>query len=149
MTDESPTEPSVIFLEINQRPPGHGGSWGAALASGIDYPALHMLSALGAGQQFCALSQPYAKAPWWVDTEFINSPIGGTYDGGDVSHELAETHLDVMSSVHYGNCYYQREEAVSDSPARIALFVVASSSSRGQVLKISQKIREAVNVRVT
>ncbi len=142
-------EPSAFLLEINERPPGHGGSWGAALAYGIDYPGLHMLGALRETARIQALGKPFASgARQWVDTVFVNSEAGGIYDGGDLGQELREKRPDLMAHVHYCNTYYEKGEAVTDSPARIALFVVTSTVSRKAVLEIAKQVRETVEVKM-
>ncbi|RYO84816.1 hypothetical protein DL762_005477 [Monosporascus cannonballus] len=142
-------EPSVFLLEINQRPPGHGGTWGTALSYGLDYPALHMLCALGERERYRALSQPFASgAVQWVNSVFINAEAGGIYEGGDVCQELRDTRPDLMEYVQYCNCYYEKGEAVTDSPARIALFVVASPTGKQKVLQIAQEVRDAVEVKM-
>ncbi|GIJ87961.1 hypothetical protein Asppvi_006877 [Aspergillus pseudoviridinutans] len=140
---------SVFLLEINQRVPGHGGSWGTALAYGLDYPAIYMLGALNEKERFRSLSIPFAKgAQQWVDSVFINSEKAGVYDGDDVCRELRKQRPDLMAHVHYSNCYYGNGETITDSPARIALFVVTSRESRRQVLEISKEIRQSVEVKV-
>ncbi|KAK5991815.1 ATP-grasp enzyme fsqD [Cladobotryum mycophilum] len=142
-------EPIVFLLEVNQRPPGHGGSWGAALSSGIDYPALHIICALQDKERYRALSQPFANgAVQWVDSVFINADAGGIYDGYDVCQELQEKRPDLFEYVKYCNCYYDHGEEVTDSPARIALFVVASPISRQKVLEIAKEVRQEVVVKM-
>ncbi|EAW14284.1 uncharacterized protein ACLA_073190 [Aspergillus clavatus NRRL 1] len=142
-------DPSAFLLEINQRVPGHGGSWGTALAYGIDYPAIYMLGALNEKQRFRSLSVPFANgAPQWVDSVFINSDQAGVYDGDDVCQDLRKRRPDLMTHVQYSNCYYGNGETITDSPARIALFVVASHESRQKVLEISKEIRQWVEVKV-
>lgn len=141
--------PSAFLLEINQRVPGHGGSWGTALAYGLDYPAIYMLGALNEKERFRSLSIPFANgAQQWVDSVFINSEKAGVYDGDDVCQDLRKQRPDLMAHVHYSNCYYDNGETITDSPARIALFIVTSRESRQKVLEISKEIRQSVEVKV-
>ncbi|KAL1885858.1 hypothetical protein Plec18167_001354 [Paecilomyces lecythidis] len=142
-------DPSVFLLEINQRVPGHGGSWGTALAYGLDYPAIYMLSALTEKDRVRSLSVPFTNgAQQWVDSVFINSEKEGIYGGGDVCQGLREQRPDLAAHIHYSNCYYNNGETVTDPPARIALFVVTSRESRQKVLELSKEIRRLVEVKV-
>lgn len=148
-TEAEAVEPEAFLLEVNERPPGHGGSWGTSLAYGIDYPALHMLCALGARERFRALSQPFVSgASQCVNCVFINSETRGIYAGGNVCRQLEEERPDLMAHVHCCNTYYEKGDTVTDSPARIALFVVALRAGRQAVLEISRQIREAVEVKM-
>jgi hypothetical protein len=111
------SEPSAFLLEIKQRVPGYGGSWGAALAYGIDYPALYMIKALDERERFRALAQPFASgAQQWVDSVFINPAVAGVFDGEDVCQELAAKRRVLMAHVHYSNCYYKKGELVQTHP---------------------------------
>ncbi|KAI0872486.1 hypothetical protein GGS24DRAFT_467228 [Hypoxylon argillaceum] len=137
--------PSPFLLEINARPPGHGGSWGASLAYGIDYFALHMLSAMGDKDRFLALAQPFRNgACQWVDSVFINVRAAGIYAGGDLCQELRDKRPDLMAHVHYCTTYYKRGEAVQVSPARVALFMVVSSEGREALLRVATQIRNVL-----
>jgi hypothetical protein len=142
-------DPSAFLLEINQRVPGHGGSWGTALAYGIDYPALYMLCALGERDRFRTLAVPFASgARLWVDSIFINTDAAGIFEGGDAGEELKAKRPDLMEHVHYHNTYYEKGEEVTDVPARVALFMVTSQESRKELLEIAQQVRDNVEVKV-
>lgn len=145
-----PTEDASLFLlEVNQRPPGHGGSWGTAMSYGVDYPLLHMLCALRQPERYAAASHPFANgAVQHADSVFVNSDISGTYVGGNLMEELKATRPDLAKYVQYSNTYYDQGEEVADAPARIALFVIATKESRRKTLEISKELRAAIEVEV-
>jgi len=133
----APTQSASLFLlEVNQRPPGHGGSWGTAMSYGIDYPLLHMLCALRQSERYAAAAHGFASgAIRHVDSVFVNSHVNGVYVGGDLMEELKTSRPDLANYVQYSNTYYDPGEEIADSPAR-------------RVLEISRELREAVVVRV-
>lgn len=142
-------KPSIFLLEVNQRPPGHGGSWGTAVSYGIDYPVLHMFCALREPEYYKSLCRPFRRgAVQHVNSLFINSATNGIYQGEDVCRELRKQRPDLAQFVQYCNCYYEKGESVTDSPARVALFVVASPVSREKVLEVSRELRNTVRVKV-
>lgn len=145
-----PSEDASLFLlEVNQRPPGHGGSWGTAMSYGIDYPLLHMFCALRQPERYAAAAHPFARgAVQFVDSVFVNSDTSGTYVGGNMMEELTATRPDLAKYVQYSNTYYDQGEAIADSPARIALFVIATKESRRKTLEISKELRAAIEVKV-
>ena len=148
--DNRPTkEPSVFLLEVNQRPPGQGGSRGTAVCHGVDYPGLYMLCALEEQQRYRALSCAFPNgAIQWVNSVFINAEAAGIYDGGNICQELRDARPDLMEHVQYCICYYEKGQRIKVSPARIALFVVASPISRQHVIETAQEVRETVVVKM-
>ncbi|KAK5997487.1 ATP-grasp enzyme fsqD-like protein [Cladobotryum mycophilum] len=123
---------------------------GTPVSYSIDYPTLHMFYALRELKQYQALSRPFEQgAVQHVDSVFINSDTNGTYTGGGLYAELKEQRPDLIEYVQHCNTCYENGEAISDLPARIALFVVASPISRREVLEISHELRAAVKVWVT
>lgn len=137
-------KPTYFLLEINQRPPGHGGFSATKYTYGIDYLALYSLCALGEKERVVALSQPFhmpGGAQYWCDSVFINAERPGIYNGGDIPQKVRELCPNLMEEVIFSACYYQNGDVVSDDPPRIALFVVASKVSRSYVRNIAQKIR--------
>lgn len=142
---QSMSRPSWFLLEVNQRPPGHGGFSSTKWVHGIDYMALHSLCALGQKDRVKALSQPFAFFPGgaqgWCDSVFINAEKPGIYDGEDIPKQVAEQRPDLMETVCFSACYYQHGETVLDDPPRIALFVITSKISRLDVRQRAQKLR--------
>lgn len=144
-----PTGPSAFLLEVNQRPPGQGGSRSTAVAHGVDYPGLYMLCALQEKERYRALSCAFPSgAIQWVNSVFINTEKAGIYDGDNVCRELSGTRPDLMEHVQYCICYYVNGQHIKVSPARVALFVVSSSISRQRVIEIAREIRKTVVVKM-
>ena len=138
-------EPSYFLLEINQRPPGHGGMSATKWVHGIDYLALYSLCALADRERVTALSQPFAfteGVQGWCDSVFLNASNAGIYDGEDIPAIMRVKHSDLMKEVVYSACYYHNGDQVFDDPPRIALFVVASKLGRLHVRQVAQKLRE-------
>jgi len=138
-------ESDCFLIEINVRPPGHGGFTASKWAYGIDYLGLYSLCALRADEQMMALAQPYAfaeGAQGWCNTVFINAEKPGIFNGEDIPQQVSKIRPDLMAYVAFGVCYYKRGDVVTDNPPRIALFVVTSHSGRKHVRDVAQAIRE-------
>ncbi|MCJ1403003.1 hypothetical protein MMC11_006225 [Xylographa trunciseda] len=137
-------DPSYVLMEINQRPPGHGGFSSTRQTYGIDYMALYSLCALGAKERVQALSQPFAYtggAQCWTDSIFLNADKAGIYNGGDIPAQLQTLRPDLMAYVCFSACYYKYGDVVLDDPPRIALVIVSSKVSRQHVREVAQQVR--------
>ena len=139
------TAPTWSLMEINQRPPGHGGFSSTKWVYGIDYMALYTLCVMGEKERVKALSQPFAfpgGAQGWCDSVFINAESAGIYDGEDIRKQIKEQRPDLIEGVYFSACYYKHGETVLDDPPRIALFVMTSKVSRLDVRQKAHRLRE-------
>lgn len=144
-------KPKLFMLEVNVRCPGWMVIWATAYTYGIDYTAVQMLCALGDGERAKVLSQPFSfGAQAWCESVFIPTKRGGTLAGDVICEELAKRRPDLMRSVVHVQTMAQPGESVPDPSSGalsfVAAFNVASKTSRAEMLRVGQMIREEVRV---
>ena len=144
-------KPKLFMLEVNVRCPGWMVIWATAYTYGVDYTAVQMLCALGDGERAKVLSQPFLfGAQASCESVFIPTQRGGTLAGDAICEELAKRRPDLISNCVHIQTMAQPGESVPDPSSGtlsfVAAFNVASKTSRTEMLRVGQTIREEVRV---
>ncbi|KAK5120442.1 hypothetical protein LTR85_006381 [Meristemomyces frigidus] len=145
--ERSSCGPECVLIENNPRPPGTNSNAVIARTYGVDFYALQWLIALGDGQRVRALSVPYlAGAQYHCDLVSIPATKGGMFASRDATGDLLERFTELRRVVVLHGSYYDYGAEVPDPTSgrmsQIAFFLVASPTSREEVLTAAQRIRQ-------
>ncbi|GJC88307.1 fumipyrrole biosynthesis protein C [Colletotrichum liriopes] len=144
----------VFLIEINPRPPGWQEVEATAHAYGVSYYNLAVLTAVGDGDRFAALSQPFVGgAQYHMQLLFVSAQKGGTYRSGDVCAAV----LDYGTTgrrlrdhvVKCANLMQDGQEVPDPRTGKvfgsfIAFFLVVSRTSRREAISIGREIEQLV-----
>ena len=138
--------PSCSLIEVNPRIPGIMGTEAVRNMYGVDYFALHLLSAVQDKERTAALSQPFRDGPqFWSNVVFIIPDRGGILASGDIGGELKERCPDLWQNITSYSCCFEKGQLVPDPAADevpwLAWFVVFSRVGRRDLLEISQRLK--------
>lgn len=151
-------EPDVVLLEVNARPPGLPALIATTLTYGVDFAAIHMLCALGESEMVRALSQSFdfgsqylgSGAQHWGDLIYIPAKGDGVYIGDDLCEELKKRRPDLVPNILHAYCFLQKGDYVPGSSSGLlvqaAYFIISSTVSRYDLLRVAQELRAAVRV---
>ena len=149
--------PKPFLIEINARAPGSPAISATLLTSGIDYCAIHLLSALPLScpstlERLQILSMPFPKtlmSTSHCNLVFIPVTHGGIFASDDVCAELSSRRPDLMSKVTLSHCYFKKGMHVPDPSkgtlAFVAYFCVLVAE-RSEAIRLGNEIRREVRV---
>lgn len=145
-TESPQTDSSMILIENNCRPPNMVCTFATAHTYGVDYYALHHLIALGDAARVRALATPPPAGPQYhCDIAMIPVRTGGIFASSDAIGDLERRCPELLRNVIKCGCLFKRGDEVPDPSSGvltwIAFFIVASSSSRHDVLESVQRLR--------
>ena len=140
-------DPQSILIENNPRPPGTNSNSVILHTYGVEFYAVHLLIALGDGARTQALSVPFRTGPQY-HCDLVSIPVerGGIFASDDATVDLFERSPYLEGLVKKSGCYFDYGEEVPDPSSgiwtQIAYFMIASRTSRKEVVDAAQKIRE-------
>lgn len=151
--DSPSTDISAVLIENNCRPPNMVCTSATAHTYGVDYYALHHLIALGDGARVRALAVPFLAGPQYhCDIAMIPVRKGGIFASTDAIGDLERRSPELLRKVIKCGCFFKCGDVVPDPSSGvltwIAFFIVASSTSRKDVLETVQRIRTEFQYRL-
>nr|POE77932.1 fumipyrrole biosynthesis protein c [Quercus suber] len=146
-------ETSVLLIENNCRPPNSACCFATQSTYGIDYYAIHWLTAVREAMRVRALAMPFLKGPQHhCDEVMIPVVRGGWYATHDAVGDFVKSHVEVSQSILRADTYFQYGDEVPDPSSGvltwIAYFIIADSSSRQAVIETAKQIREGFQYRL-
>jgi biotin carboxylase len=140
-------EPKSVLIENNPRPPGTNSNTVILHTYGVEFYALHLLIALGDAPRIRALSVPFRNGSQY-HCDLVSIPVvrGGIFASRGATADLFQRLPHLQSLVKKSGCYFSYGEEVPDPSSgiwtQIAYFMVASRTSRKEVIYAAQEIRE-------
>ncbi|OCL10086.1 hypothetical protein AOQ84DRAFT_402714 [Glonium stellatum] len=154
----SPTKPpSTFLLEINARAPGIPAIWSTLLTSGIDYSAIHLLSALplscsSTAERLKILCTPFPEElrnNIHCNLVFIPVTRGGIFGNDDVCDELGARRPDLVSKVALSYCCFKKGMRVpdpSEGTLAFAAYFCVLAKERNEAVRLGEEIRREVKI---
>lgn len=152
-TEDSLAGPEAVLIENNPRPPGTNSNSVILHTYGIDFYAVHLLIALGDAARTQALSTSFLRGSQY-HCDLVSIPVvkGGIFASSDATADLFETSPHLKTLVKKCGCYFGYGEEVPDPSSgvwtQIAYFMVASRTSRKEVIAAAQTIRQNFKYRL-
>lgn len=140
-------DPQSVLIENNPRPPGTNSNSVILHTYGVEFYAVHLLIAIGDAARTRALSVPFETGPQY-HCDLVSIPVmrGGIFASRDATADLFERSPYLEAFVKKSGCYFSYGEEVPDPSSgiwtQIAYFIIASRTSRKEVIDSAQKIRE-------
>ncbi|KAJ6108378.1 hypothetical protein N7523_009701 [Penicillium sp. IBT 18751x] len=146
-------EPKSVLIENNPRSPGTNSNTVILHTYGVEFYALHLLIAQGDAPRIRALSVPFQNGPQY-HCDLVSIPVvrGGIFASRGATADLFQRLPHLQSLVKKSGCYFSYGEEVPDPSSgiwtQIAYFMVASRTSRKEVIDAAQEIRENFRYRL-
>jgi biotin carboxylase len=158
-------EAQCFLIEVNPRPPGFPCVYSTRLMYGIDYFALHLLTAIGDearirgfGQSFwdrvpVSSSSVEGRGGCWSSIAFIaTDKAGGVCDSLDPVEDLLTRCPSLKPYVTLGMSFYNQGDKVPHATPEqlvfLGFFLVLSRSSRGDVVDTTQRIQKEFRLKL-
>jgi biotin carboxylase len=140
------TAPESVLIENNPRPPGTNSNSVILHTYGIEFYAVHLLIALGDAARVRALSVPFTNgAQYHCDLVSIPVVKGGFFASRDATGDFFERLPALKSLVVKSGSYFSYGDKIPDPSSgvwtQVAYFMIASRTSRREVVETAQTIR--------
>lgn len=147
-------KPRSFLMEVNPRPPGMPEILSTVAAYGVNMYSLHVLAALGDYERLRSFAKPFAPKPGmpnnsraWSQLVFLRADKGGVCTSEDACADVVKLLApEEQALIEAAVCFYHRGQRVPEPKPGVvqsgAFFMLASRTSRHDMMQVAQKLRK-------